>query len=140
MEESLARLSLAFRENIFNLSLGTGLVFGPAMIDLEVHSELISDDDDMMTSGYYTGLAVGVNDHVELAVRYDGFSIDSFSDLEHRIGVGTTLSLKHGIYCALEYSYDKPYEEDGINEIALQVGLESTLKLPGFQRKTLQKK
>lgn len=137
LESNKARFSMAFQEDIMNLSLGTDFTFGPATLDLEIHSEVMDKVDEMMGSGYYTGLALGVSDLVELAVRYDGLSEDSFKELRHRIGAGSTFSFKHGIFAALEYSYDKEYDVDGKHEIALSFGLESTLKLPGFQRRTL---
>ena len=139
MEESNARVSMTVHGDILDMALGTGLVLGPVALDLEAYMELMADDDAKQT-GYYGGVAVGVNDNIELAVRYDGLSEDNFSDLEHRIGIGPVFNFKHGIFCALEYSYDKVIDEDGVNEIALQVGLESTIKLPGFQRKTLTRK
>lgn len=138
MEESMARLSLSIHGEIFDLALGGGLVFDRVAFDFELYTELLTDDN-MKHSGYYSGLSFGVNDNIEIALRYDGLSEDTFKELEHRVGLGATFSFKHGLFCALEYAYDKTAGEDGANEIALQFGLESTLKLPGFQRRTLTK-
>ncbi len=136
LEESVARLSFSIYGDVFDIALGTGITAGPVIIDLEGFLE-VTDDDDAKLSGFYTGVVFGINDNIEAAFRYDGLSEDMFSDLEHRIGVGATFSFNHGLFAAMEYGRNIPAEGTGSNEISLQLGLESTLKLPGFHRKTL---
>ncbi len=139
LEESVARLSCKVHGDVFDLSVGTGIVVGPAAIDAEIFTEL-TDGDDAKASGYYAGFAYGITDDIEAAFRYDGLSEDSFGDIEHRIGVGATFGFKYGIFCAFEYGYAGLGTDEGEQEIALQLGLESALKLPGFHRKTLTRK
>ncbi len=139
LEESNARLSMILRGEILDLAIGTGLVLGPASIDLEGYYEIMNDDE-LAASGFYAGFAYGITDEIEAALRYDGLSEDKFTDIEHRIGLGFSIGFKHDIFCAFEYAYGKPFEEDAVNEIGIQFGLESTIKLPGFQRKTLTRK
>lgn len=137
--ESTVRMAARFSGDIVDISLGAGFVLGPVMLDAEIYSEA-ADDDDAKKGGYYAGAAWTINDRMETAFRYDGFSEDSFDDIVHRLGIGATLSFKHGIFCAFEYSVDDVGSDEPQQLVALQVGLESTIKLPGFQRKTLTRK
>jgi hypothetical protein len=139
LEESAARLSLKMYGDIVDLAAGAGLNLGRFALDAEIFSEL-TDANGVKQSGYYAGAAVGITERVEAAVRYDGLSDDLFDGIEHRIGLGATVSIKYGIFCALEYSYTGVGTNGGVSEIAAQLGLESTLKLPGFHRKTLTRK
>jgi hypothetical protein len=137
--ESVARFAARFSGDIIDLTLGTGFSAGPLTFDVELYSQVLTDEDDL-TGGYYAGASWSFNDLVQAAVRYDGLSENSFNEIIHRIGFGTTISFKHGIFCAAEYSIDDMGSRTPHQEIALQVGLESTIKLPGFQRKTLTRK
>lgn len=139
LEESSARISMIIHGDILGIDAATELILGPVAVDLEGFSE-VTDDDDAKASGFFTGLAYGINDNIEAALRYDGISEDSFGDLEHRLGVGATFGFKYGIFCAFEYAYNGLGSDEGANEIGLQLGLESTIKLPGFHRKTLTRK
>jgi len=137
MENSTARLSCRWLGPNVDVALGTGLVLGHVTLDVEGAIEALADDD-LRQSGYYLGVAWGINDNLEIAARYDGLSEDSFKDLTHRIGLGATVDIKWGVYVSVEGSY--AYEsitKTGTPEIALEMGLEQTVKLPGFRRKTL---
>jgi hypothetical protein len=57
--------------------------------------------------------------------------------MDMRMGGGVNIMIKDGIFCALEFAQRRPFEGDAVNEIAFEVGLEQTIQLPGFQRKTL---
>jgi hypothetical protein len=139
LEESVVRLATRFYGDIFELNLGAGLKLGPDLVYLELYGEII-DDDTAKAGGYYAGFAYDFSEMIEAAVRYDGYSRDSFRDIIHRIGIGATFRFKHGIFCAFEYGFNDATSSNVKQEIALQIGLESTIKLPGFQRKTLTRK
>jgi hypothetical protein len=137
--ESTVRIATRFSGDIVDLTLGAGISVGPVALDAELFGTL-NDADDTKAAGYYAGAAWTINDRIQAAMRYDGMSEDAFNDIIHRIGLGATFSFRHGIFCAAEYSVDDIGSDDPQQQIALQVGLESTIKLPGFQRKTLTRK
>jgi hypothetical protein len=134
--ESTGRLAARYYGDILDISLGSGLVVGPALLDVELYGE-IAGDDQSKKGGYYAGLAYDISDKLQAAVRYDGISTSSFKEITHRIAIGSTMRFSHGIFCALEYSVDDIGSSAKKHELSLQAGLESTIKLPGFQRKTL---
>ena len=134
LDESVARLSVSHATGMVDLSVGTGLVFGNLSVDLELWTML---SEAPREAGWYVGAAYAIGDHLELALRYDGVSPDQFERIDHRVGGGATISFVHGIFAAVEYAHLVPAQGEASDEIALQLGLESTIKLPGYQRRTL---
>jgi hypothetical protein len=135
-EESAIRLASRFYSGHMDLNLACGFKFGQALLDAELYGEIVNDIDSQ-AFGYYAGIAYDFIENLETGIRYDGYSKDAFKEIAHRIGIGANYGFKHGIFCALEYSINDITSASVTHEIALQVGLESTIKLPGFQRKTL---
>jgi hypothetical protein len=136
LEESTIRIASRFDKSHLGLNAASEIILSKAAIDAEFYSELL-DDIDPLAGGWYFGLAYDFSDNFNAGIRYDGYSEDSFTAICHGIGAGATISFKHGIFCALEYHLDDISSGEVVQELALQVGLESTIKLPGFQRKTL---
>ena len=98
-----------------------------------------AEQDSMRASGVYAGLLYDITDRFSVALRGDGISWSdkNFRDMDMRVAGGVTIKIKDGIFCAAEFARRMPFEGDGVNEIALEVGLEQKIQLPGFQRKTL---
>lgn len=137
LDGSLVRLSSIVSPNNIDLDLACGVGLGNLTIDAEIYSKLAVPRDQTMAGSYSIGLAYDITDKINVAIRHDGFSEDQFNDLTMRVGVGTSVKVLGDCFVAFEYGYEAPDDGDAISTIALQVGLESTLKLPGFQRKTL---
>jgi hypothetical protein len=138
MDESLFRLSSILSQEFVDVDLAAEIIFSGLSADLEVYSRFSYESDDQSLSGYFAGLAYSfANDHLEIAARYDGTSTDFFNELDHRIGAGFTVNIIDGIFIATEYSYTRTSDGEHSQELAFEVGFENTLKLPGFQRKTL---
>jgi hypothetical protein len=139
LEESTARMSALFYLETVSIATGCGVVLGPVSLDLEWFGD-IENYESMQASGLYGGIAVAPADAFEAAFRYDLMTPDAFNDLEHRFGIGASFGLPHDLFIALEYGYNLDSEGNGTGKVAFQFGLESTVKLPGFQRKTLTRK
>ncbi len=138
MDESLFRLSSVLSQKFIDVDLATEIILSGISADLELYSRFPYDKDDQSLSGYFAGLAYSLaGDHLEIAARYDGTSTDFFKELNHRIGAGFTVNIIDGIFIATEYSYTRTSNGEHSQELAFEVGFENTLKLPGFQRKTL---
>lgn len=137
LDESLMRVSTFIYQRYVDADFALGLCVGGFSIDGEVFAQVLGPEDGDKPASYLAGVAWAINDRFELAFRNDGLSPDLFSDMDLRFGAGFTFSFLGDAFLALEYSYLKPYEGTGDHGIALQIGLESKLKLPGFQRKTL---
>jgi hypothetical protein len=136
-EESVLRLSALVSNKTTDADLALIMPVGPVSLDGEVYTQLTVQEGGTRASGYMAGIAYGINDKLEIAIRNDGISANTFKNMETRIGIGATVNITDEIFCAVEYGHFMPSAGDAVGEIALQVGLESTLKLPGFQRKTL---
>ncbi len=130
------RTSISLGTEYQDAVLGGELSIGIVVVDLEGYYQFSEGAE--ANSGVYTGAAVNVSDMVAIATRYDMATENQFEDVTSRIGTGVTISFDHGIFCAAEYGYLIPSEGDAVNEIGLQIGLKSSLKLPGFRRKTLK--
>jgi hypothetical protein len=114
------------------------LELGPVLLDAEVFGETPTWDSRSGNSGYYLGAEFTVGPSLTLALRHDGFATDRFSGWQaFRYGGGMTYSLKHDLFAACEYGFRQERGLSGDHRIALQIGLKSTLELPGFQRQTL---
>lgn len=138
-EECGARISTHVRDDFTDLAIGTEIIAKDLTIDLETAIRLSSDDENK-TSGYYVGIAYAFHEIFEAALRYDGLSESYYKAVDHRIGIGGTFNIFHGIFAALEYGHSFMNDGTDEGELAIQLGLESTLKLPGFRRKTLLEK
>jgi hypothetical protein len=110
------------------------LVFGMLLLDAEALWRW-KDDDGVAKGGYTAGIALQLNDVVQVAGRWDGLGDEEQALNHQRFGGGVTISLVEHVFGSGEIAWD---EVDG-PVFALQMGLQSTLKLPGFQRKTLTK-
>lgn len=139
LEECGARISTHVRDEFTDIALGTEIIAKDLTVDLETAIRLSSNDENK-TSGYYVGIAYAFHEIFEAAIRYDGISESYFEAVDHRIGIGGTFNIFHGIFAALEYGHSFMNDGSDEGELAIQLGLESTLKLPGFRRKTLLEK
>lgn len=129
-EEELFRLSTKLSKNSIDIDLGISKhVFG-ACFDIEAFS--INKKNNNKTSGLSFGTSYPLKDNLELAFRVDGISSGLFNNLDTYLGLGFTFNITDEIFTAFEFGNSS----EG-NSIAIQFGLESSLKLPGFRRKTL---
>jgi hypothetical protein len=117
------------------------LKFGPVNLDAEGMWRW-KDEDEIAKGGFAVGIAYQLTEMVSLAGRWDGIIneqdgvIRNEDGLNHQYIAGclTVSPIEHA-FGAAEIGWD---EKDG-PVFDLQLGLQSTLKLPGFQRKTLTK-
>ncbi len=137
IETVMVRASSSFGKKYQDAVVGSELELVGLVMDLEGYYKYM--DGELISSGWYSGLAYGVSDMIELAVRYDMITQNNYKDFDMKMGGGVSLSFDHGIFCALEFNREMPHVGDEVNSVALQFGLESSLELPGFQRKTLLK-
>lgn len=131
----LFRNTFSFREDFIDMVAGGSINLNSFTLDMEGYFDLNGYIESPM--GIYTGLAYELNEHLEIAARYDDITSDQFDHSEKRVGLGAIVSFEHGIYCAVEYGKLLPSIGKQSDEISIQLGLESTIKLPGFKRKTL---
>ncbi|MGL1936630.1 MAG: hypothetical protein OCD01_16485 [Fibrobacterales bacterium] len=134
-EKIMVRASGSLGKEYQDAVVGSEILVAGLTIDLEGYYQFIKGD---QMSGWYTGVAYQVSEMFGLATRYDMATKNSYDGYESRIGVGGSFSFAHGLFAAVEYGRTLPSEGNGENTIALQIGLESSLELPGFQRKTLK--
>lgn len=107
-------------------------------LDAEAFDRLPVWDTQERNSGYYLGAEYHPGGALSVAFRHDGLMSGTFSGLQtYRNAAGMTFSLKHDLFAACEFSQREDAGTGTDRQIALQVGLKSTLELPGFQRKTL---
>ena len=133
-----ARLSGLISRYRTDTDAALSLQLGPMLLDAEVFGETPTWDSRSGNSGYYVGAEFSVKPFLTLAVRHDGLATDRFSGWQaFRYGGGLTFSLKHDLFAACEYGFRQERGLSGDHRIALQIGLKSTLELPGFQRQTL---
>jgi hypothetical protein len=136
-EESLLRLSSLMDSVSVDVDLGTSFSVGKFIVDAEVFSKYV-DWKTQDIFGYYAGVDYSLFEKLSVAARYEGISEDGvMGDLTHRIAGGITFNIAHGIFAAAEFAHVIPFEQDAFQEIGIQLGLQSTLKLPGFQPKKL---
>jgi len=136
--ESLLRFSTLANSNAIDLDLAGTINYRKLAFDFEAMATATSEDS-LRPSGFYAGLMWDITDRFAVALRGDGLSLSDspFKDMDLRLAGGLTIKIKDGIFCALEVSHSEPIEGEASNAIAMQVGLEQTIQLPGFQRKTL---
>jgi len=88
-------------------------------------------------STYCAGASYAVTENFSVAMRNDGISEKQFTHMTMLYTAGCVYKLFGDCYIAFEYDYQKPPLSAATNAIAVEFGLQSTLKLPGFQRKSL---
>jgi len=137
-EESVVRLASLMYARALDVDLAAALVFGSFSIDAEGFARFTADTLAADQSGVSAGLAWSFLDRYSAAARYDGLSNSGmFKDLGMRVGLGLSVDIKDGIYAAAEFGHVMPSVGKAYQEVMLEIGLEQTIKLPGFQRKTL---
>ncbi len=135
---SFTRLSVFINEANVDADLGTSLVLSKITVDVEAHAKLASGGHDQeYPSGYTIAAAYLHNDNLTLAARTEGRSSAFFKDNEFKTSLGATWAFANGIFIAAEVAHRAGGAEGQYQEIALQGGLQHSLTLPGFQRKTL---
>jgi hypothetical protein len=134
--ESILRLSALAGKSSADFDVAASLTFGKFIFSAEYYN-MIENYSDISASGYYAGIGFSPVERFLFAVRYDGISDGLFDAVNQRIAAGIKVTVNYGIFCAAEFAHVKPFEEDGYQELAFQIGLEQKIKLPGFQRKTL---
>jgi hypothetical protein len=137
-DESLVRLASLMYARAVDVDLAADLVFGSFTIDAEGYARFTADEFVTDQSGVSAGLAWSFLDRYLAAARYDGVSTTStFKDLSMRVGLGLSVDIKDGIYAAAEFGHVMPSVGKAYQQVMVELGLEQTIKLPGFQRKTL---
>lgn len=134
-EEIVFRNTFSISEEMVDVTAGGSVGFMEVTFDVEGYLDLTHGDKG--NTGYYVGANYAINDYLELATRYDEISVDAFENSDKRVTVGPVVSFEHGIFIAAEYARILPNGEDAVDEFSIQMGLESSVKLPGFNRKTL---
>ena len=134
---SLLHLSISASHDDIDIDAACALILEKFTFDAEVYSQLREPAGTGKAATYCAGIAYAISDNVSLAVRNDGLSGDRFRDLTMLFCGGIVVKIFGDCYAAIEYDYTKPPEGDASSAIALEFGLQSTLKLPGFQRKSL---
>ncbi len=153
--QSLLRLSSQWSRHLTAVDAAANISIGPIWIDLEAYWRLrnsnpndgilesseggavngSASEDLKAKGGYFAGLAADMGRGVEIAVRWDGLASESDVLVRQRFSGGITLTWLGHVFGAAEVGYA---ESEGA-VFAVQMGLRSDLKLPGFQRKTLVK-
>lgn len=133
-EGQLARLAIQASRLRQVVDGAVNLSFGRILLDMEGMWR-IQDDDDVAKGGFAAGLAYNFTEMFALAGRWDGLG-DENNGVDHqRVAGCLTITFPEHVFGAGEVAWD---EKDGM-VFDLQMGLQSTLKLPGFQHKTLSK-
>lgn len=138
-EESViqtARVSSLLTDRKQDLDLALTAAFKSFMLDLEVYSVLNYNQQEL-ASGYFAGLSWQAAEKLSVAARYDALSSDQFKDADTRICFGAKYDIRDGIFCAVEFERTWLFTGEKEDEINFQLGLENTIKLPGFHRETL---
>jgi hypothetical protein len=133
------RISSLISEKKQDINLGLTLVHSKFTLDAEVYS-LLGEENVSLTSGYFAGLAFQVTEKLSCAARYDAISADRFKEKDQRICFGAIYNIRDGIFCAAEFEHLFNFDGTTDNRLNMQIGLENTIKLPGFHRETLIQK
>lgn len=131
----LSRLSLQASRNRQAVDGAVNLVLGPILVDLEGLWRW-KDDDHVAKGGYAVAIASPLGEHVLLAGRWDGLADEESRSNQQRFSGCITITPINHLFWAAEIAWD---EKSGAL-FDIQLGLQSTLKLPGFQHKTLTAK
>lgn len=133
-EGQLARLALQASRARQAVDAGLNLTHGTWMLDAEALWRW-KDEDDIAKTGFSAGIAWQALPMFQPAVRWDGIGDENDPVANQMLTLGITVSPIDHLFGAAEMAVD----QDGEPYFALQMGLQSTLKLPGFQRNTLTK-
>ncbi len=138
-EGSLSRLAIQASRKRQAIDGAVNLTLGSLSADAEGMWRW-KDEDDIAKGGFAIGLSYSLSKMVSLAGRWDGMYNEqdgvgkSEDGLNHQYVAGCiTVSPIDHVFGAAEMGWD---EHDG-PVFDLQLGLQSTLKLPGFQHKSL---
>ncbi|MBL8025993.1 MAG: hypothetical protein JNL74_06265 [Fibrobacteres bacterium] len=138
-EESIlqaARLSSLITDRKQDIDLAVTATLKSFTLDLEAYSVLNSNRPELV-SGSFAGLSWQATEKLAIAGRYDMLSPDRFKDADNKVCFGAKFDIRDGIFCAVEFERTWFNSGGNENEINLQLGLENTIKLPGFHRETL---
>jgi hypothetical protein len=135
--ESLLRLSSLASRDMVDVDLAAEVAAGPFTIDAEAVGRWARTAHGAEGSGYYIGLAYAPADWLEIALRNDGTSDKIFREMDYSFAAGLTFPIVGDVYGAIEYDYGTLEDELFHHQICLEIGLESNLKIPGFQPKSL---
>jgi hypothetical protein len=113
------------------------LAFGIFHLDAEGFARVRAWDDADRTAGYLIGAEYSPFSWLSVAYRNDGVTDAGRNRFDVvRNALGLTFTLKSDLFAALEFSDGRGGDAPG-PRLALQLGLKSSLNLPGFQRSTL---
>lgn len=140
-EGSLSRLAVQASRKRQAVDAAVNLTIGSLNADVEGMWRW-KDEDGIAKGGFALGLSYSLTKMVSLAARFDGMYNEQIEPgatedgLNHKYVAGCiTVSPIDHVFGAAEFGWD---EIDGA-VFDLQLGLQSTLKLPGFQHKSLTK-
>jgi hypothetical protein len=131
-EGQMARLSLQASRARQAVDAAVNLTHGPLLLDVEALWRW-KDEDDVAKGGYSAGIAWQITPMFQPAFRWDALGDEEEMLQDQLYTVGITITPVEHVFGAGNVSFD----QDGHAFFAVQMGLQSTLKLPGFQRKTL---
>jgi len=134
---SNTHVSMLVSHDKIDLDVACALIVRNLTLDGEIYSQLKMSENGAKAATYCAGASYALSDAFSLAFRNDGLSEDRFKDFTMLYAGGCVYKIFGDCYIAFEYDYQKPSMGEAINSIALEFGLQSTLKLPGFQRKSL---
>jgi hypothetical protein len=113
--------------------------YGPVTVDAEAFTQVPAWSSHDEAMGYSVGGQYQLIAPLAVAFRHDAIASSRSAGTDaFRFGGGLVLTLKHDLFAAAEYSYGRGIEAPG-HMLALQIGLKSSLTLPGFQRETLSR-
>jgi hypothetical protein len=135
--ETTARLSFTASANSFTADAAASLSAGRFDLDAEAYHEFASPPGHGRAAGAYAGAAWNLFPTLFTAVRVDILGDGTWARLEGRLAGGLVYHRGDGLFAAVECGYGAPPDGRRDLDAIIQVGLESTLELPGFRRKTL---
>jgi hypothetical protein len=133
-EGRILRASLLFSRIRQAVDAGANLTLGTLRFDLEGIWRW-KDPDNPAMGGYAAGIAWLASPQIQPALRLDGAGKIGNLPANRIVAIGITAMPVEHVFGAGEISFD----QDGESRFALQMGLQSSIKLPGFQRRTLTK-
>jgi len=135
---SNAHVSSLISQTCGDIDAACGIIIGKLTLDCEAYSKFQVSAGSQKVSTYYLGAAYSLSDAISIAFRNDGFSRnEQFKDMTLLFGAGMVAEIFGDCYIAAEYDYTKEWQGNKSEIISVEFGLRSSLKLPGFQRKTL---
>jgi hypothetical protein len=135
---SNAHVSSLISQTCSDIDAACGIIIGKLTLDCEAYSKFQVSAGSQKVSTYCLGAAYSLSDAISVAFRSDGLSRnEQFKDMTLLFGAGVVAKVFGDCYIAAEYDYTKQWQGNRSEIIAVEFGLRSSLKLPGFQRKTL---